>query len=203
MIRTWNNEDDMINDMKNMDFFNEIIELKIRGNIKFNTLPNKLTYLDCFNNQLTSLPTLPNTLEHLDCRLNQLSSLPTLPNSLKKLACSNNQLLKLPFLPKMLKYVDCENNKLLGLPNVPKKIVWLYCYNNPFNLWKDLISTNEIDEDVDMREFICEKLSILDDRIQELQSNLNKGKYIDYNKKMRKIKKDIKKILNAKYEIIL
>ena len=52
MKRTWNNNDDMINDMKDMDFFNQITTLCINGNIKFTTLPNRLTSLNCSKNHL-------------------------------------------------------------------------------------------------------------------------------------------------------
>ena len=46
---------------------------------------DNLNNLNCYNNQLTSLPTLPNSLTALDCSYNQLTSLPTLPNSLTSL----------------------------------------------------------------------------------------------------------------------
>ena len=99
MERTWNNNYDIINDMKDMDFFNNTAILTINGNLKFNILPNKLTCLDCRYNQLSNLPTLPNTLTCLYCYNNQLSSLPDLPYNLTFLNCSNNQLSNLSNLP--------------------------------------------------------------------------------------------------------
>jgi Leucine-rich repeat (LRR) protein len=39
-------------------------------------LPNILTKLNCFNNNLTELQQLPNTLKYLNCSNNQLTKLP-------------------------------------------------------------------------------------------------------------------------------
>ena len=83
--------EEMIDDMKNMDTFNQIQTLTIRGNIQFDQLPNNLKYLDCFNNQLSKLPDLPNKLTYLNCSNNQLSGLPNLPNTLIYLDCRYNQ----------------------------------------------------------------------------------------------------------------
>ena len=100
----------------------------------FNEIKNydKVVYIDCSDNQLTSLPELPNSLQVLFCSMNQLTSLPELPNSLQYLYCHNNQLTELPNLPNSLQYLDCENNKLTSLPNVPNSINYLYLKNNNF-----------------------------------------------------------------------
>ena len=45
--------------------------------------------------ELISLPTLPESLTELDCYNNQLTNLPTLPSSLTQLYCSDNQLTNL------------------------------------------------------------------------------------------------------------
>ena len=63
---------------------------------------NQITHLDCYNNQLSSLPDLPSRLTHLYCSSNELSSLPDLPSTLTYLDCSNNQLSSLPDLPRNL-----------------------------------------------------------------------------------------------------
>ena len=42
-----------------------------------------LTYLDCNNNSITSLPALPNSLKWLDCSDNQLTEMPTLPDNIE------------------------------------------------------------------------------------------------------------------------
>jgi anti-sigma28 factor (negative regulator of flagellin synthesis) len=56
---------------------------------------------------------------------------------------------------------------------------------------------------MDFAEIICEKLSVFNVRIQELQDKLNKNQCNDYNKKIAQLKKDIQEVLNATYEIIL
>jgi hypothetical protein len=53
-------------------------------------LPENLTDLWCYNNQLTSLPELPESLEYLHCYNNQLTYLPKLPDSLKHFIFENN-----------------------------------------------------------------------------------------------------------------
>jgi hypothetical protein len=98
----------------------------------------------------------------------------------------------------------CQNNQLSSLPILPNTLKELKCLNNPYNLWKDLINTNEIN--VDFAELICEKLIVFNDQVQELQDNLNKGSlyYLrSYNEKILQLKKDIQEVLSEKYEINL
>jgi Leucine-rich repeat (LRR) protein len=54
-----------------------------------------------------------NILDFLNCSNNQLTSLPELPFNLKILECNNNQLTSLPELPSTLEYLNCENNPQL------------------------------------------------------------------------------------------
>ena len=111
-----------------------ILTLNISGK-RIKSLPDltrfkNLQFLNCSNNQLTSLPTLPPNLTELHCYSNQLSSLPTLPPNLEVLACSNNKLTLLPTLPKNLEELYCSNNQLTSLPNLPEKLKRLYCHCN-------------------------------------------------------------------------
>jgi len=78
-----------------------------------------VTHLDCYDNQLMSLPSLPSTLKILQCGNNQLTSLPPLPASLKKLYCYNNRLTSLPPLPASLEILYCWNNQLTEYPDLP------------------------------------------------------------------------------------
>jgi len=110
-----------------------------------------------------------------------LSCLPTLPNILTHLYCSSNQLSCLPTLPNALKY--------------------LICNINPYNLWSDLIDATQIN--IDFAEIIYEKLSLFNDRIQEIHNELNQNIYNKYNEKMEQLKKEIQAVLNENYEIIL
>jgi hypothetical protein len=55
-------------------------------------LPNRITYLDCFNTRLTSLPPLPDGLRVLICTNTPLTSLPPLPDTLTHLYCHATQI---------------------------------------------------------------------------------------------------------------
>jgi len=95
-----------------------------------------LKKLDCYLNNLTSLPNLPNTLEELYCYNNSLTSLPNLPKTLKELWCSNNQLTSLPILPDTLKYLVSRNNNMLPPARLPKNLSyfkWSISYRNKNN----------------------------------------------------------------------
>jgi Leucine-rich repeat (LRR) protein len=92
------------------------------------TLPNSITYLNCFNNtHITSLPTLPSSLTYLDCSDNFLTSLPLLPSSLDTLNCNSNSLTGLPALPSSLIYLACSQNALASLPTLPSALTYLNC----------------------------------------------------------------------------
>jgi Leucine-rich repeat (LRR) protein len=74
---------------------------------------DKVLYIICEFNRLTSLLKLPNSLELLHCEYNKLSSLPELPNSLQKLYCGGNKLTSLPEFPKSLIKFIWSNDKLM------------------------------------------------------------------------------------------
>lgn len=94
-------------------------------------MPDNLQIVNCYNNQLTSLPILPNTLERLFCSKNKLTTLPTLPATLEDLYCDDNQLTILPMLPANLEDLDCDNNQLTSLPTLPANLYTLDYSNNP------------------------------------------------------------------------
>ena len=74
-----------------------------------------LTYLNCSNNQLTSLDVSQNTaLKNLDCSKNQLTSLDVSQNTaLSTLYCNNNQLTSLDVSHNpSLKYFSCFMNRI-------------------------------------------------------------------------------------------
>jgi type IX secretion system substrate protein len=93
---------------------------------------NSLTYLNCYQNSLTSLPVLSNTLDTLICDLNLITSLPNLPNTLTYLSCCCNSLTSLPNLPNSIAYLDCNSNhQITTLPLIPNTLTNLYCgYDN-------------------------------------------------------------------------
>ena len=85
--------------------------------IEIQQLPNydRIVYIDCSHNKLSSLPSnLPESLRGLYCYNNDLTSLPSnLPESLDELHCSYNKLTSLPQkLPESLRGLYCYNNKL-------------------------------------------------------------------------------------------
>ncbi len=81
----------------------------------------KLIYLRCEINQLTSLPLLTK-LTFLSCPYNALVSLPRLHN-LVKLGCGNNQLTSLPHFPKLTD-LWCNKNQLFSTELTEWKKVW-------------------------------------------------------------------------------
>ena len=104
---------------------------------KIRQLPNydRIVYIDCCNNDLTSLPSnLPESLQLLNCYNNDLTSLPSnLPESLQKLYCRNNNLTSLPpSLPESLQTLYCSDNILTSLPiNLHELRNLTYvCYSN-------------------------------------------------------------------------
>jgi internalin A len=96
---------------------------------------NKLTFLNCYHNQLTSLEGIENciNLERLSCWNNQLTSLKGIENltNLKRLYCSYNQLTSLKGIEKCTKltYLWCNHNQLTSLKELKKltKLDYLWC----------------------------------------------------------------------------
>jgi Leucine-rich repeat (LRR) protein len=89
-----------------------------------------LKELNCWNNQLTSLPCLNENLRELNCSDNGLTSLPYLNENLQTLNCNNNQLTSLPCLNKNLQTLYCDYNHLTYLPCLNENLENLYCNNN-------------------------------------------------------------------------
>ena len=94
-----------------------------------------LEYLDCYDNQLTSLDLSKNTaLEYLDCCENQLTSLDVSKNTaLKYLGCSDNQLTSLDLSKNTaLIFLGCIGNQLTSLDlSKNAALTYLYCGGNP------------------------------------------------------------------------
>ena len=102
------------------------------------TLPQNLQKLYCYNNKLTLLPSLPQNLEILICHNNKLTSLPTLPQNLKILDCYDNKLTSLPTLPQNIQNLSCSINELTYLPTLPQNLEILICHNNKLTLLPSL-----------------------------------------------------------------
>ena len=126
-----------IADLKGIEYFTSITELKCSGNqltsldVSKNTA---LTDLACHNNQLTSLDVSNNmALISLECDHNRLTSLDLSNNTaLTKLWCFDSQLTSLD-LSKNTALVElyCENNQLTSLDlSNNTALTYLYCENN-------------------------------------------------------------------------
>jgi internalin A len=92
---------------------------------------NKLTSLNCYNNQLVSLKGIENCikLEWLYCWNNQLMSLKGIENCIK------------------LKYLGCHNNQLMSLKGIENctNLEYLYCDDIiDINQYKDKIKNIQI-----------------------------------------------------------
>ena len=117
----------------------------------FADLSDSLTYLNCNNNDLTSLPAipgglktlsarnnhlltalppLPSSLITLDCSYDSIGVIPILPNGLVSLVCTSNELDSLPLLPGSLKILGCGFNRISSLPALPPNLQHLECFMN-------------------------------------------------------------------------
>ena len=112
--------------------------------------PN-LKYLNCFENELTSLDVSKNTaLEELYCDYNKLTSLDVSKNTaLKELICSRNQLTSLDVSKNTaLKYLSGDGNQLTSL-DVSKNTALkeLHCHDNQLTSLD--VSKNTVLEELD------------------------------------------------------
>src|ERR1700733_9528220 len=89
-------------------------------------LLSHIIFLNCYNNQLTTLPDLINC-KKLQCGSNQLTILPDLINC-QELQCSLNQLITLPNLINC-QVLYCHHNQLTTLPDLINCQV-LWCRDN-------------------------------------------------------------------------
>lgn len=97
---------------------------------------NNVTYLDCSDNQLTSLEGCPSTVKFLSCSHNQLKSLRDCPSTVTYLWCDHNQLESLEGCPSIVKVLGCSNNQLKSLDYCPSNVKELFCHNNLITSFK-------------------------------------------------------------------
>ena len=121
-----------------------------------------LTYLNCFNNQLTSLNVSGATaLEYLDCGVNQLTSLDVSNNiALTELVCGYNQLTSLDLSNNIsLGELDCNNNQLTSLDVSQNTNLWsLECQSNLLECLN--ISNNPDLTEVNFQSNLLEQLNL-------------------------------------------
>jgi Leucine Rich Repeat. len=124
-------------------------EIKSLKGIEFFTA---LTYLNCYDNLLTSLDVSKNTaLDYLYCDNNQLTSIDvSMLMNLHTLSCSNNQLKSLDISNNTawLRELYCSNNQLTSINVSNKALETLYCHNN------QLISL-DVSKDTKLKTLCC------------------------------------------------
>ena len=118
-----------ISDLNGVQYFDQLEELNCYKNNLYSLppLPIGLKILSCSENNITQLPSLPSGLTWLLCNSNKLTALPALPNTITLLDCSWNQLTSLPVLPQSLTDLFCWENQLTALPLLPPSLSYLRC----------------------------------------------------------------------------
>ena len=121
-----------ISDLDGIQYFDSLKYLNcfLNNLTTLPSLPDSLIYLNCYGNGLTTLPDLPSGLTTMYCYVNNLTNLPTLPNTLELLKCDQNNLTTLPTLPDSLFNLTCGNNNLSAIPTLPAQLGHLECPNN-------------------------------------------------------------------------
>ena len=109
----------------------KLTELNIYG-LQITSLPELPSYLKklcCSHTQIPKLPSLPSSLVALGCHSTQITELPPLPDSLREIYCSHTQITKLPSLPSSLSVLSCHNTQITELPQLPASLLELGCQN--------------------------------------------------------------------------
>ena len=137
-------------------------------------LPESLIYLSCHRNKIRSLPKLPANLQYLYCSYNPLLSFPTiLPTNLEHLYCMSNQLTGLPALPANLRHLYCADNKLTSLPELPANLQHFHCQHNKLNSMPFLPKS-------------ISSFGYYFNPIWEIQKRLNSFRYLYYSLKFKR-----------------
>lgn len=130
---------------------------------------SRISYLDCSNSNLTSIPDLPNC-QILVCDNNKISFIHQLPECVF-LSCNNNKILTIESIPKCRKLL-CSNNKLFSLPYLPE-CEYIDCSNNEIDLigedlaqLKTLICNNNKITELPVAMLRCERLECKGNRIE-------------------------------------
>jgi len=112
-----------LTDMTGIQYFDSLEYLHITycPNLTFlPLLPERIKYIYCAHNQISSITNIPASDTSLQCGGNSLSSLPALPSGLKFLGISNNPMPNLPVLPAGLTTLEaalCQISIIGTLPS--------------------------------------------------------------------------------------
>lgn len=125
--------------LKGIEYFESLTDLDCDGNqlTSLKTKNAELAFLNCYDNQLTSLDVSKNTeLTLLECSDNRLTSLDVSQNTaLTWLGCISNQLTSLDVTKNTkLETFGCGDNQLISL-DISKNtaMILLICFGNPGN----------------------------------------------------------------------
>jgi len=120
-----------ISDLTGLQYFKSLTYLDCSQMIipSLPNLPGSLIYLDCSNDYLSNLPPLPNSLTYLNCLNNSFTILPPLPTSLTYLSCGSVMLNTLPSsFPASLMHLDFSgSNNITEIPGLPPSLVYFNC----------------------------------------------------------------------------
>ena len=121
-----------ISNLSGVEYFTSLTYLDCSQNAitSLPPMPSTLKTLWCSNNSIAGLPTLSNTLNYLYCDTNTISTISTLPTSLRVLFCGFNQLTSFPAFPTSLQSVYCCGNGITALPALPSTMYYLNCTGN-------------------------------------------------------------------------
>lgn len=92
-----------------------------------------MTYFNCGNNNLGSLPALPISLSYLNCNQNLLTTLPALPETMSYLNASDNLIANAPAaIPYGVTDLYLGNNQITSMfSTLPAALVTMSIFNNP------------------------------------------------------------------------
>jgi hypothetical protein len=119
-------------EMESMVHLSELNDLTLRymSLTSLPSLPTKLSYLNCSQNQITKLVKLPLSLKELDATNNSITFIDKIPDNMKVLNLFGNKLNSLPSLPLSCNELIVSGNKEIKLDKLPSRLEKLrinYC----------------------------------------------------------------------------
>ncbi len=141
LLQTFKSSNDLFLTSLNYKFPSSLITL-IVNNCNLNSISNlsntQLSYFDCSNNNLSSIPDMPQTqnysMSYFNCSNNNISSLPLLAPTMSVISCSSNPIANLPStFPFGLNAIVCDDmpNLIFMTSTFLNGIVSMSFQNNP------------------------------------------------------------------------
>jgi Leucine-rich repeat (LRR) protein len=132
---------------------NNILDLSSM-NLSFlpDNIPDTITELYCYDNNLTIIDNLPKNIKKLLCCDNKINSINNnFPESLEYLCCDGNLIEKLPDNLKSINFVCCENNNITDISNIKinNNLKEFYCGINDIKYIPIQFSINNVEMGAD------------------------------------------------------